>query len=289
MTVAAMRHDFEIQPLTPRLGAEVTGVDLAQPLDDQAFALIRDAFDRRLVLVFRDQHLPEPAHIAFSRRFGALEVHVLNQYLDTRFPELYVISNVGPDGKPRGVHPDRGTMVWHTDLSFTRVPSYATILYGVEIATTGGDTMFADMLSAYEALPEATKTEIAGLRAVHDLDVSRRKAGDDPLTADQRAKAPPVDHPVVRLHGPSGRRGLYLGSHASHIEGWPQDKGEALIRQLVAHATEKRFVYRHRWRHGDLVMWDNRATLHRATDYDTGNDRRIVRRTVVTGEVPVPG
>jgi taurine dioxygenase len=289
MPAAAPRHDIAIRPLSGGFGAEILGVDLSRPLDEATFAAIRDAFDHRLLLIFRDQNLPEQAHIAFSRRFGALEIHVLNQYLDARFPEIYVLSNIGPDGRPRGEHPDRGTMVWHTDLSFTRVPSYATILYGVEAASTGGDTMFADMLSAYDALPDAAKAEIAGLRAVHDLDASRRKAGDDPLTPEQRAKAPPVDHPAVRRHPPTGRRGLYLGSHASHILGWPEAAGQALIARLVAHATQPGFVHRHRWRPGDLVMWDNRAVLHRATAYDTGTDRRIVRRTVVSGEVPAAG
>ncbi|MSP87730.1 MAG: TauD/TfdA family dioxygenase [Alphaproteobacteria bacterium] len=286
MPATLLSPELSIRPLAERLGAEILDVDLSQPLDNVVFAAIRGAFEQRLLLVFPDQHLDEAAQIAFSRRFGALEIHVLNQYLDTRFPELYVLSNIGPDGKPRGQHPDRGTMLWHTDLSFTRVPSYATILYGVETAASGGDTLFADMLSAYEALPDATRREIADLRAVHDLARSRIRSGDDPLTPEQQAKAPPVVHPLVRLH-PNGRRGLYLGSHASHIDGWAQEAGEALLARLLAHATEDRFVHRHRWHRGDLVMWDNRATLHRATSYDTGRDRRVVRRTVVTGEVPV--
>lgn len=288
MPATLLSSELTIRPLNQRLGAEIVGIDLSQPLNDDVFIAIRNAFEQRLLLVFRDQNLDEAAHVAFSRRFGALEIHVLNQYLDTRFPELYVLSNIGPDGKPRGQHPDRGTMLWHTDLSFTRVPSYATILYGVETAASGGDTLFADMLSAYEALPDPTKREIADLRAVHDLARSRIRSGDDPLTPEQQAKAPPVVHPLVRLH-PNGRRGLYLGSHASHVEGWVQHEGEALLARLLAHATEDRFVHRHRWRPGDLLMWDNRATLHRATGYDTGQDRRVVRRTVVTGQIPVAG
>jgi taurine dioxygenase len=289
MSATAVASTVAFRPLHGEFGCEVLGLDLARPLDAAARKSVNEAFDRRLLLLFRGQTLSEEAHIAFSRGFGPLEVHVLNQYHHGRFPEIYVISNVGPDGKPQGEHPDRGTLVWHTDLSFMRVPSYATILYGVECAAEGGETWFADMLSAYEALPEATKIEVLGLRAVHDLAVSRRQADEDPLTAEQRAKAPPVEHPLVRLHRPTGRRGLYLGSHASHIAGRPVPEGEATIARLLAHATQDRFVYRHRWRPGDLLMWDNRATLHRATGYDTGRERRVMRRTVVAGEVPLAG
>jgi taurine dioxygenase len=277
-----------VRPLTDSdFGAEVLDVDLGQSLAPAAIAGLRVAFDRHRLLLFRRQKLTREAHIAFSRHFGELEHHVLSQYLDPKYPELYVISNVGPDGQPKGEHPDKGTLWWHTDTSFTRTPSLATILRGIELPADGGETWFADMQGAYDALPDATKARIAGLRVVHDLATSRERSGDLPATDEQRRRAPPVDHPLVRTHPVTGRKGLYMGLHADHIVGMDREAGRALLDDLQAFATQDRFVYKHRWSPDELVMWDNRATLHRATSYDTGRARRVVERTVVRGEVPV--
>jgi taurine dioxygenase len=275
-----------LRPLTPAFGAEVSGLDLGAPLDQDTVAELQAAFDRHLVLLFRDQRLSPEAHIAFSRHFGELQVHVLDQYHAAQHPELFVLSNVGPDGRPNRVHPDRGTLVWHTDGSFSRRPTYVTALYAEAVPSTGGHTLFADTLSAFEALGEADRAWLAALRVEHDLNNSRIKAGYGPLPPDQRAQVPPVEHPLIRTHPPTGRRGIYLGSHAARVLGMSETESAGLIERLVAHTTEPRFVYDHAWRPGDLLMWDNRAVLHRATEYDTAVEPRIVRRTVVPGDEP---
>jgi taurine dioxygenase len=277
---------LELRPLTSAFGVGVSGLDLTQPLDAETAAQLRAAFDRHLVLLFRGQRLSPEAHIVFSRYFGTLEIHVLDQYHASRYPELFVLSNVGADGRPNRVHPDRGTLVWHTDASFQRRPAHATILYAEAVPSTGGHTLFADTLSAFEALAEEDRGRFATMRAIHDLSISREKAGYGPLPLEQRAKVPPVQHPLVRTHPPTGRRGLYLGSHAQRIAGLSDNEGIGLIERLMAHIAEPRFVYDHTWRPGDLVMWDNRAVLHRATEYDTAVEPRIVRRTVITGDEP---
>lgn len=273
------------RPLGATFGVEVTDLDLSLPLGPETAAELRAVFDRALLLVFRGQTLSPEAHIAFSRIFGELEVHVLDQYNASRYPELFVLSNVGVDGRPNRVHPDRGTLVWHTDASWARCPAYATLLYSEAVPRAGGHTLFADTLSAFEALSEEDRARFAVMQAVHDLNTSREKAGYGAMPAAQRAKVPPVEHPLVRTHPPTGRRGLYLGSHAHRIVGLSEAESAGTIERLMAHITEPRFVHDHSWRPGDLVMWDNRAVLHRATEYDTAIEPRIVRRTVVMGEL----
>ena len=268
-------------PLGKTFGAEVSAIDLSEPVAPVVADELRALFDRALLLVFRDQQLSPEAHIAFSRLFGELEIHVLDQYNASRHPELFVLSNVGPDGRPNRVHPDRGTLVWHTDASWSRHPAYATLLYSEAAPCVGGHTLFADTLSAFEALSEDAQAYFATLRAVHDLNTSREKSGYGPMPAAQREQVPPVEHPLVRTHPPTGRRGLFLGSHAHRIVGLREAESAGTIERLMAHVTEPRFVHDHTWRAGDLVMWDNRAVLHRATEYDTALEPRIVRRTVV--------
>jgi taurine dioxygenase len=167
-------------------------VDLSRPLGDAAFEAIQRAFHDHLLLVFPAQRIGEAEQVAFSRRFGELQIHVLDQYRHPRHPEIYVLSNVDKSGKTTGTHPDKGTLVWHSDLSFVKRPALATILYGIEVPSTGGDTLYADMYAAYEALDPAIRAQIDPLKAVHDLDVSRQRAGEPPMTPKQRAEAPPV-------------------------------------------------------------------------------------------------
>ncbi len=279
---------LDLAPISPVMGAEVHGVDLARPMDDATFAAIRAAFGRHMLLRFPAQTLDEVALVAFSRRFGELQIHVLDEYRHPRFPEIYVLSNVDrTTGRTTGRHPDLGTLVWHSDLSFQRRPALATILYGIEVPKTGGETLFADLCGAYDALGDAMKRRIEGLRAVHDLDYSRQRAGAPPMTATQRAEAPPVDHPLVRTHPETGRKGLYISHHISRIQDLPEAESRALLAELMAHATGDRFVYANRWQTGDVVMWDNRCTMHRATEYDAAEERRVMHRTVVKGDIPV--
>ena len=278
---------ISLRPLSPNLGAEVAGVDLARGVEDATFRAIHRAFLDHQVLLFDAQELPPGRQVEFARRFGEVQVHVMNQYHAAEHPELYRLSNLDEQGRPNGKHPDRGTMAWHTDGSWQRVTGQATILYA-EVATShGGETHFCDMYGAYERLSPEWKSRIAGMRAVHNLDFSRtRRHGEDPLTDEQRKARPPVDHPVVRTHAETGRRCVFLGDHAESIVGMPYDEGRALIEALNAAIIHDDLTYRHRWRPGQLIVWDNRCVLHRATAYDPAVERRVIRRCTVLGEIP---
>lgn len=281
-----LEHRLSFRPLSAVMGVEIAGVDLSRPIDDATFAAIHDAFLRSLIVCFPGQHLDQTQHVAFSRRFGDLQVHVLDQYRSPTHPEIYVLSNVTKTGETTGEHPDKGTLVWHSDLSFQARPALATMLYGIEVPRAGGDTLFANMYAAYDALAEATKARIVGLRAIHDLDASRQRAGAPPMTEAQRREAPPVEHPLVRTHPDTGRKCLYISHHAMRIVGMPDAESTALLEELMAHATRPEFVYAHRWRQGEVVMWDNRCTMHKATAYDARGERRVMNRTVVKGDAP---
>jgi taurine dioxygenase len=281
-----MLFSMELRPLSAVMGAEVRGIDLSR-FQDQDLEAVRDAFHRHLLLVFPAQQIDEAQLIAFSRRFGDLQVHVLDQYRHPRFPEIYVLSNVDNTGKTTGSHPDKGTLVWHSDLSFQKRPALATILYGIEVPRAGGNTLYADMYAAYDALDRETKKLLHGTKAVHDLDASRRRAGEPPMTEKQRAEAPPVEHPAVRTHPETGRKILYISRHVSHFKDMEDSESQALLERLMAHATSERFVFRHKWGQRDVVMWDNRCTMHCATPYDAGAERRVLHRTVVKGDTPV--
>jgi len=278
---------LDLRPLTPRLGAEVRGVDLARDLDDATFDAIYAAFLEHKVLLFDADDLPPARHVAFARRFGEVQVHVLNQYHADAFPELFRLSNLDANGNPNGRHPDRGTMAWHTDGSWQRVTGQATILYAEVASADGGETHFCDMAGAYERLSPAWKARLAPLRAVHNLDFSRtRRHGEDPLNDEQRRARPPVDHPVIRTHAETGRKVVFLGDHAESIVGMDYDEGRALIEEVNAMIIHDDLVYRHRWSPGQLIAWDNRSVLHRATSYDPAKQRRVIRRATVLGEVP---
>jgi taurine dioxygenase len=211
----------------------------------------------------------------------------MNQYHADGFPELYRLSNLDGRGRPSGNHPDKGTLAWHTDGSWQRVTGQATIIYGEVMPGSGGETHFCDMYGAYERLSAAWKARVAGLRAVHNLDFSRnRRHGEDPLTEAQRLAKPPVDHPVVRTHPETGRRCLFLGDHAEYIVGMPYADGRALIEELNALAVHPDLSYEHHWKTRELIVWDNRCVLHRATPYDAATQGRVIRRCTVLGEIP---
>ena len=284
----SLRPPFTVRRLTPRFGAEISGVDLGREVDNQTFHAIHRAWLEHQVLLFPPMDLPPERQVAFARMFGEVQVHVMNQYHAGGFPEVYRLSNLDAEGRPNGRHPDRGTMYWHTDGSWRRVTGQATIIYGEVVPEVGGETHFCDMYGAYERLDATWKARIAHMRAIHNLDFSRtRRHGDDPMTPEQRAKVPPVDHPVVRTHPETGRKCLFLGDHAESMVGIPYDEGRALIEELNALAAHPDLVWKHRWRPGELIVWDNRCTMHRATPYDPATQRRVVRRCTVLGEVPV--
>jgi len=277
------------------LGAEIAGCDLSRPATDEEFAAIEEAFAAHGVVVFRGQRLTEEQHIAFSRRFGDLEIHVLKQYLHPRHPEILTISNVEEDGRKIGVA-DAGRY-WHTDLSYVREPSRCSLLYAreVPVAEDGrvlGDTLFVSTAAAYDALPEATKRRIASLRAVHrygDRYDRMQKTGGfrDALSDEQRRQTPDVVHPVVRTHPVTGRKCLYVNEGFTvSLVGLPEEEGRELLAELCRHATAPEFMYRHKWQAGDLLMWDNCQTQHLAVGDYALPQRRLMHRTTVKGTVP---
>jgi taurine dioxygenase len=280
---------MQITPLSPVLAAEVHGLDLNLPIDAAAFAALGEAFDRHGVLVFRDQDLAPAAQVAFSRRFGPLEVHIQKRFHHPAFPEILIVSNVLEEGRPIGLA-DAGRY-WHSDLSYLAEPSFASVLNARELPPGDGDTLFAGLKAAYDGLDAATKQHIAGLTAIHDYDARNKlqaaKSSLRPaLSAAEAATVPPVAHPIVRRHA-DGRAGLFVSEgFTTRIPELPEDEGRALLAALFQHSTEERFLYRHRWLDGDVVMWDNRATLHLATGCRPGA-RRTLYRTTIRGPVPL--
>jgi alpha-ketoglutarate-dependent 2,4-dichlorophenoxyacetate dioxygenase len=282
---------ISVRRLTPVFGAEITGVDLTQGLSDRDFAVIEEAFESHSVLVFPGQDLDDDAQIAFSRRFGALEkthAHVANNH--TNKP-VSVISNLDPEGRLMAADDPRvqfriGQRNWHSDSSFKRVPAKASLLHARVLPPDGGATEFASLRAAYNALPEDGKRRLDGLVAVHHYATSRRGMNIKISTDDEDKRFPPVPQAMIRRNPVNGRKALFVGSHASHIQDMPEEEGRALLAELLEFATKRDFVYRHPWRTGDLVMYDNRAVLHRATPYAITEHPRVLHRTTVAGEGP---
>jgi taurine dioxygenase len=278
---------MKLQPITPFLGIEVHHVDLRKPVADDDFATLREALNQHSVLLFRDQTLSEADHVSFSRRFGPLLTHVLAQFLKPGFPEIYVLSNVVDGGKPIGNHKEGWN--WHSDLSYKAEPCLGSLLYAIETPPEGADTLFASMYAAFDALDDDTRDLIRTLRGVHSYSSYYGKAFADrtPLSSEQKAAVPDITHPLVRTHPETGRLSLYVGEDVvSGIEGMEGPEGQALLARLNAHAMDSRFVYRHVWQPGDLLIWDNRSTMHRATPYDDVKYRRVMHRTTVAGDRP---
>jgi len=279
-----------IRKLTPVFGAEITGVDLTR-LDDATFEHIEDAFETYSVLVFPNQNLDDDAQIAFSRRFGELEKtqgHIANNFQVKHVSE---ITNLDPDGKLMGPDDPRvlyrlGQRNWHSDSSFKRVPAKASLLHARKLPPDGGDTQFASLRAAYDALPEARKRELEDKVAIHHYAYSRRNGGYALTNEAEDKRFPPVPQAMIRANPVNGRKALYVGSHASHIRGMPEEEGRALLKELLDFATQDQFTYLHHWKVGDLVMYDNRAAVHRARPYKITEHPRILHRTTVMGEGP---
>jgi alpha-ketoglutarate-dependent 2,4-dichlorophenoxyacetate dioxygenase len=281
---------LRIKELHPIFGAEVTGVDFASDMDDGVFSEIRDAFETHSVLVFRDQEVNDDQQIAFSERFGPLERMLMgSQGAGTPIAYLSNIDResgeiIEPDDK-RMIR-NACNMLWHSDSSFKRVPALGSILSGREVPDDGGETEYANMRVAYDTLLEAMKRRIDGLVAEHSFDYSRSLVDTTLLDDAQRDEVPPVPQRLVVQNPVNGRKALYVGSHASRIVGMPVDEGRALIRELLDHATQDKFVYRHRWRQNEIVMWDNRAVVHRGRPWDFQAGRRVMHRTTLAGTLP---
>ena len=261
---------------------------MSRPPDEATWGEIRAAFEEHSVLVFHDQPLDDESQIAFSRRFGPLEVSgSVNPAAGTHFARQSNLDVKTGDPIPaedRRMVYQRANMLWHTDSSFKTVPSLCSLLSGRIVPPEGGDTEFASTRCAYPSLPEDLRRKVEGAVAVHSFAWSRDQVQPGFFTDTERAEYPPVRHPMVRVNPVNGRKALFLGAHASHIEGMPLEEGRALLAAILEHVTQPEFRYRHRWREGDLVIWDNRCVLHRATPFDAGRHRRLMQRTTVAGD-----
>ena len=281
--------------LHPFFVGELSGIDL-RGLNDRGIDEIRALMDRYAVLVVRGQPFEDAEQVAFARTLGGGEIvtkvgrSVIDHAARLTEPGMTDISNLD-ENQQIIARDDRrrmyslGNRLWHTDSSFQDPIARYSMLSAKEVPNAGGETEYADMRAAYDALPAATKTEIAGLRAFHSIIYSRSTIGFTDFSDAERAQFPGAEHPLVRVHPGSGRTSIYLASHASHVIGWPVPEGRILLRELMALATLPQFVYRHTWRKGDFVIWDNRCTMHRGLPFDETTLRRDLRR-VTTVDAP---
>jgi alpha-ketoglutarate-dependent 2,4-dichlorophenoxyacetate dioxygenase len=285
---------ISIRPIHPLFVGEVSGIDISLPLDRNQIAAIEAGMDRYAVLVFRDQPLTDDQQLAFSRNFGELEVTLAGQMAraeDRRLGdrlELGDISNLAADNQLRA-RDDRSRMyalanrLWHSDASFRAVGAGYTLLHGRIVPSKGGNTEFADMRAAYDALDAATKAAVGDLVAEHSIVFSREQIGFTDYAPGNAERLRPVRHRLVITHPGSGRKSLYLSSHIGGIVGWPVPEARVFIRELMEHATQRQFVYAHVWSANELVMWDNRTVMHRARSFDDMHEVRDLRRTSIKG------
>jgi alpha-ketoglutarate-dependent 2,4-dichlorophenoxyacetate dioxygenase len=278
----------------PCFAAEVDGVDLTKPLSEDEIPAIHAGMDRYAVLVFHDQPLNDEQQLAFTRSLGEIE-HAIGTSLrapdEYRLPTTFAdVSNLDKDNRVYARDDRRrlfaiGNRLWHSDSSFKVVPAKYSLLHARSIPSRGGNTEFADMRAAYDALDAETKTEVEGLICEHSQIFSRQQLGFFDFTEEEKERFKPVRQRLVRIHPVTGRKSLYLASHAGGIVGWPVPEARAFLRDLIEHATQRQFVYAHTWRVGDLVMWDNRQTMHRARPFPV-HEPRDVRRTTLVGDGP---
>jgi len=283
----------DVWPVTEQFVAEIGDVDLAKPLSDADWRTIEDAFETYGVLVFPDQTLTQQQHVDFALRFGPIDPSMVADVEDTPVrirTDIADVSNLDDEGNIWG-QDDRlrlfqmGNRLWHTDSSFKRVPAKASLLYMQEVAPVGGHTEFADMRAAWDALDDKMKARIEGRVALHAIAYSRAKQGFK-MTEGEQDALPPVPQTLVRHHAASGRTSLYIASHAGEVVGMDKDEGTALLDALMAHATQRQFVQTHRWRTNDLVMWDNRCTMHRGLAFDDLRWRRDAQRATILDVAP---
>ncbi|WP_399679036.1 TauD/TfdA dioxygenase family protein [Xenophilus sp.] len=282
-------QDFEIRPLPGSFAAEVLGLDLSRPLAPADFDRLHRAHLAHHVVVFRDQRITPAQQVAFSRRFGPLQVHVQKKFQLAGHPEVLIVSNIKENGEPIGLG-DAGHF-WHSDLSYKDRPSLGSLLHAQILPAEGGDTLFADQHAAYDALPEALKTAIAGLRAEHSYlakyeELRARSPWRPALTPAQLEEVKPTVHPVVRTHPETGRKALFVSEHfTTRIVGLPEDESRAVLDELFALSTQPAFLYRHRWQPHDLVFWDNRSVMHLAAGTPDHLPRKLYR-TTIEGDAP---
>jgi alpha-ketoglutarate-dependent 2,4-dichlorophenoxyacetate dioxygenase len=282
---------LHVNPLHPLFAAGMTGADLRQEPSEELVAAVNDAMARYAVLVIHDQKISDEDQIRFARRFGPLELPphmgLKGAHGPRRIrPELYDVSNLGADGNflPQDSlrhASNKANEEFHTDSSFNALPTKWSLLMGHVVPPERGETIFVDTRAAYDALPDELQARAHGAVAEHYFWKTRGRAGYSVISDDMRRAMPPVQHNLVRVVPESGRAALYIGEHATHVVGWPREEGEAFLGELNRFATQPRFAYTHRWKQGDLVIWDNRCTLHRAAGYDVYKYKRDMRRVTI--------
>jgi alpha-ketoglutarate-dependent taurine dioxygenase len=281
-TPAPSSLPFQARPLSPALGAELIGLDLSAPMSDDLFDSVREAWHRYLVILIRDQHLTEDDQVRFAGRFGPVSMSTRGHFL-SKNPAVMLISNIREDGKQIGALPD-GEMHFHTDQCHQERPAMATMLYSIEVPSVGGNTLFANAYTAYETLPAAIKQKIDSRKALnaYDYDAASTQRGTK-----LREGIPAYWHPIVRTHPATGRKALFVNRLMTvAIEGLSDDEGEDILNTLFDHQEQRTFVYEHVWRPNDVLLWDNRCTLHARTDF-SDKERRLMRRVAIKGETPV--
>jgi len=274
-------------PVTPNIGCRVEGIDIGAPMSDATFASLRRVLAAHSVLVLPGQDITPEEHIAFSRRFGPLEDHVLSDFCLPGHPEIFVVSNIVENGRHIGAY--GGSKRYHSDLSYLEAPSLGSLFYCLECPRGSGETAFASMAAVFEALPDATRERLSTLNAVHDYvwNYARSHTERPPLTEQQKAKTPPVVHPAVISHPETGRKTLYISEVFTRtFEGEDEAESRKLIAEIMQFAERPEFVYVHEWTPGDLIIWDNRSSVHKAMPFDEANARRRMHRTTVRGQRP---
>lgn len=286
---------MKIEPIKPNFGAVISDVDLSQPLDGAAVKQIADAFATYGVVVFHDQKLDNETQARFGEYFGELEMSPKHYRSDNKHriesKAIVDVSNLDENSNPRAREDRRrlealGNRLWHSDASFRPVPGALSMLFAHAVPPKDGETEFADTRTGYDTLDDEAKAMIKDMKVVHLYGTSRAKLGFPSESEEERKNLPPVEHPLVRYHEPSGRNALYLGSHTTHIAGMLVPEGRVLLMDLLEHTTEKELVYRHAWKVGDLVVWDNRCTLHRGRPFDEQYPRDLRRVTTKDGSAP---
>jgi len=283
-----------VTPRHPALGAEIRGVDMKKPVDAETVKQVHDAWMKHLVVVFPDQQVTDAEHVAFTRNFGEPEIfHQTSLSLRSdRVKEIFLVSNV--DEQNNLLKPSAPSQVqlsssrqWHTDSSYRPMPSMGSLLHGIEISRTGGITQFINMYMVYDDLPEPLRRQVEGRKARHDFAMLSRLVGSPPPTGEERAAMPPVWHPMVRRHPVTGRKSLFISSiYNDAIEGLADGEARRLIEELSDFAAKPKYMYRHVWEPHDVLMWDNRCTVHAVTPHDPG-ERRVMHRTTIVGREPV--
>lgn len=281
-----------IRPLHPEIGASVTGIDARRPMDAETFRAVHDAWMAHLVLVFPNQDITDEEHVAFTRHFGEPEIFHQSIIKSRRVREIFRVSNVDDDG--RLMPPEHPTVqqvslaqLWHTDSSYRTEPCMGSLLHGIEISRTGGVTQFINMYRVYEDLPDSLKRQVEGRRALHDFANLHSLRALKPMTEEERAAVPPIWHPMVRRHPVTGRKSLFISPiYNTQVEGMDDADAARLIADLTAFAEQDRYVYRHQWEPHDILMWDNRCTMHAVTPHDP-RERRVMHRTTIVDSAPV--